>query len=290
MKKLLILLAALIVFNCSNKQDEIKELSVGGSNSIPEIAKFLQDPDMAVRKSAATALSEIGSEQSLIYLKEYRNLAKQSEEIVFANEMMKSVQSKMTPNKPKFVERAVNDSDPLETQVQNFIHNFVFKDGVGYGPKDEFIVEVKGTTVINYTDMTDFYNNTKRIKDWKTFYEYVKRTVLGFPTGDITAAVFEKFPQVTKFNEVAFVGENPEKDKDGKVLSYGKRKPIGKCGITSAAFKKIDPNTKEYLDKLSVSQQHFDKFEEEVQKFVSGVWYDQTVETNAKKQVSVGVE
>ncbi len=288
MKKLLILLAAFMMFNCSNKQDEIKKLSENGVESIPAIAKYLEDPDMAVRKEATKTLGEIGTEQSLVFLKQCRDNAKQKEEMLFVNEIMKKVKDNMAPKKPTFVPRPVNENDPLQTQVSNYVYNFMFKGGVGYGPKDEMELEVKGATVINYTDMTEFYENTLRIKDWKTFYEYIKRTVLGYPTGDITAEIFKKFPQLTTFKQIAYVGEEPT-TKDG-VTVYAKKRTIGKAEISQASFKKIDGDTKEYLDKLSVSQQHFAEFEDEVGKFIKGVWYDKTIENKAKAQVSGGTE
>ena len=289
MKKILILLVIMLSVACSNKQDEIKELSSKGVESIPQIAKYLEDPDMSVRKSAATALGEVGTEQSIVFLKEYRNAAKQNEEMLFANGVIKQIKATLAPKKPTFIKRPVNENDPLETQVKNHLYNFMFKGGVGYGPKDELEITVKGSTIINYTDMTDFYENTLRIKDWKTFYEYIKRAVLGYPTGDITAEVFKTFPQIKTFKEVAYVGEGRSVDANGKT-TFKKRRPIGKAQISQSAFKSIDEDTKEYLDKLSVSQQHFAEFETEVGKYIKGIWYDKTLENKAKKQISTGTE
>jgi len=277
MKKILFLFVAIVVFSCSNKQDEIKQLSQKGISSISEVAKFLDDPDMKVRKTAAKALGKIGTEQSIVYLKAYRDDAKQREELIFANSIIKKIKATLAPKKPKFVKRAVNKNDPLETQVINTVYNFMFRDGVGYGPKDELELKVKGNTVINYTDMTEFYENTLRIKDWKTFYEYIKRAVLGYPTGDITAEIFKKFPQMKTFSEVAYVKEN------------GKKKTVGKAKISRKSFYSIDSDTKEYLDKLSVSQEHFGEFEGEVGKYIKGIWYDKTIAKEAKDQVSKGL-
>ncbi len=291
MKKILVLL--LIVFltiACSNKKEELEKLYNQGPSSIPKIAEYLKDPDLEVRKMALFYLGKLGSKEAIPYIEEYANSAKNPAERNMAIKTIAKINeivAKKNPPKPKYQPKPVNPDDPLQVQVQNFVWNFQIKDNPYY-IGDTMKVEVRGHTVINWTDMTDYYNETKRIKDWKTFYEYLKRTVLGFPTGDLAGAIFDKFPQIKVFKEYAYVCVKYE-GKDGKKVCV-RKKVIGKATITRKNYNRIDKIEKEYLDKLSVSSQHFDEFEKEAKKFVKGIWYDPVIVRKAKAQKAQGVE
>lgn len=294
-KKVIAILAVfVIIISCTSKKEEIMNLSKKGAEGIPAIAQYLKDPDPEIRKTALEALAQTGEKAAIPYIEAFVNSARKLEDRQLAIKALQKLNQNLKeeapkPQKPTYKIYEIKKTDPLEKQINYYVHNFLVKDNP-YNKPDDLELKVEGDMVINYTDMTDFYKETQRTQDWRTFFEYVRRTVLGFPTGDVTGEIFKKFPQIKKFKEVAYVGiGEPYKDEMGRLV-YKKKKIIGSSIITRINYFKIDSLTKEYLDKLSVLQNEVDEFEKQSRKYVTNVWYDPEIVSKAKNQKAVGTE
>lgn len=288
--KVVLVVMLVTIIGCSGKKDEIIELSKQGSVAIPEIANYLKDPDTEIRKAALFHLKNMVDMKAIPHIEAYINSAKRPVERQWGIDAINHIKTEHARRNPPpvVVKKPVNESDPLVTQINNFVHNLLVA-GDPYFKGDPMAITLQGNTVINWTDMTQFYKDTQRMRDWITFYEYIRRGVLGYPTGDLTGRIFEKFPQINKFQQHIFVGEGEPEQKDGYVV-YPRRRVIGKSTITRADYNRIDPEQKKYLDILSVTKQHFAEFEREAKKFVKNVWYDPTIAQKANQQTAKGIE